>query len=185
MKTKLFITTLIGACLLVTSCVRNTPGDASLIEGGWDLQTADFDKMVYADLNGNTHLKDSAYTRTFKQKEQVWIFYEKAIGEWQYFEQNGEGLWTSYKCDCYRNYTVEGEGSTLTIVETGGSTIPGMEDLTYTTRYKVEKLTKSAMVLSFTDQVYVSDTQSTVDLHVVYTFRREDSLLEYILSVYP
>jgi hypothetical protein len=56
------------------ACDPNGVGDPSLIEGGWDLRTIDYDKMVYADYSGNTHLKDSAYTRVFEDKEQVWLF---------------------------------------------------------------------------------------------------------------
>ena len=169
---------------LCCACEQNGVGDASLIEGGWDLRTVDYDKMVYADYSGNTHLKDSAYTRVFEDKEQVWLFYQGNISEWEYYERDGEGFWSGYACDCYRNYRTEGEGTNLTIIETGGSTIPGMEEYVTTKHYKVEKLTKKTMVLSCTDRMYVSDLQSGVDVHVVYTFRRENALLDYIRSAW-
>lgn len=184
MKNKFFIFALLCAFVL-TSCEPDGIGDASLIEGGWDLSTADYDKTVSSDLTGSTYLKDSAYTRVYDEKESVWLFYQGNISEWVYFMYNGEGFWSGYSCDCYRNYTTEGEGASLTIVETGGSIIPGMEDATYTKRYKVEKLTSRSMVLSCTERMYVSDLQSSVDVHVVYTFKRENTLLEYIHSVYP
>ena len=92
MKTKLFLFVVFAAWML-TGCEKNTIGDASLIEGGWDLRTVNYDKMVYADYaTGNTHLKDSAYTRVFEDKEQVWLFYQGDISEWQYYVQDGEGL---------------------------------------------------------------------------------------------
>ena len=181
---KFFIFALVAA--VCCACEQNGVGDASLIEGGWDLRTVDYDKMVYADYaTGNTHLQDSAYTRVFEDKEQVWLFYQGNISEWEYFEQDGEGHWAGYACDCYRNYRTEGEGTNLTIIETRGSIIPGMEEYVTTKHYKVEKLTKKTMVLSCTDRMYVSDLQSAVDVHVVYTFRRENALLDYIRSVWP
>lgn len=185
MKSKFCIFALVCA-LALSSCEPNGIGDASLIEGGWDLRTADYDKTLYADLSGNTHLKDSAYTRFYyEEKEQVWLFYQHSISWWNYYEYEGEGFWGGYACDCYRNYVTEGEGANLTIVETSGSIIPGMEDVTTTTRYKVEKLTTRSMVLSVVEQMYDSDSKSPVDVHVVYTFKRENSLLAYIRSVYP
>ena len=66
---KFFIFAFVAA--LCCACEQNGIGDASLIEGGWDLRTVDCDKMVYADLSGNSHLKDSAYTHVFEDKEQV------------------------------------------------------------------------------------------------------------------
>ena len=184
MKTKLFLFVVFAAWML-TGCEKNTIGDASLIEGGWDLRTVNYDKMVYADYaTGNTHLKDSAYTRVYEDKEHVWLFYQGNISEWQYYSRDGEGHWSGYACDCYRNYRTEGEGTNLTVVETGGSIIPGEEELLTCVIYKVEKLTKKAMVLSCTDRMYVSDLQSGVDVHVVYTFRRENALLDYIRSAW-
>lgn len=168
------------------ACEQNGVGDASLIEGGWDLRTVDYDKMVYADYaTGNTHLKDSAYTRVYEDKEHVWLFYQGSISDWQYYSRDGEGHWSGYACDCYRNYRTEGEGTNLTIVETGGSIIPGEEEFLTCIIYKVEKLTKKTMVLSCTDWMYVSDLQSAVDVHVVYTFRRENALMDFIRSIYP
>ena len=186
MKNKFFIFALLCAFML-TSCEPDGIGDASLIEGGWDLCSVDYDKTVYADYTGNTHLKDSAYTRVYEDKELAWLFYQGSISEWSYYydEQEHQGHWSGYACDCYRNYVTEGEGNSLSIIETGGSIIPGMEDATYTERYKVEKLTSRSMVLSCTERMYVSDLQSSVDVHVVYTFKRENTLLEYIRSVYP
>lgn len=183
MKAKLIIFAFIAA--VFCACEQNGVGDASLIEGGWDLRNIDYDKTVYADYNGNTHLKDSAYTRVFEDKEQVWLFYQGNISEWQYFEQDGESHWAGYACDCWRKYRTEGEGENMTIVETSGSIIPGYEGVTTTRRYKVEKLTTKSMVLSTIEQMYNSDTQSPVDVNAVYTFKRDNSLLEYIRSGYP
>ncbi|MBR6167831.1 MAG: hypothetical protein IKQ50_05320 [Paludibacteraceae bacterium] len=59
-----------------------------------------------------------------------------------------------------------------------------MEGETSIQRYTVEKLTSKSMVLSTIDRMYVSDLQSAVDVNVVYTFKRENSLMEYIRSVY-
>ena len=183
MKVKLFIFSFIAA--VFCACEQNGVGDASLIEGGWDLCTVDYDKYVYADYNGNTHLKDSAYTRTFEDKEQVWLFYQGDISMWSYYVQDGEGYWSGYACDCWRKYRTEGEGENMTIVETSGSIIPGEEELLTCVIYKVEKLTKKSMVLSCTKRMYNSDTQSPVDVNAVYTFKRDNSLLEYIRSGYP
>ncbi len=183
MKAKFFIFALVAA--ICCACESNGIGDASLIEGGWDLRNIDYDKTVYADYNGNTHLKDSAYTRVFEDKERVWLFYQGSISDWQYFEQDGKGYWTGYACDCWRKYRTEGEGTNLTIVETGGSIIPGNEELLTCVIYKVEKLTNKTMVLSCTDRMYVSDLQSAVDVHVVYTFRRENTLLDYLRNCWP
>ena len=170
--------------LVLTSCEKEVPGDATFIEGAWELRTASYDKTVYADQQGNSHLKDSAYTRTYGEKEQVWLFYQNHISWWEYGEYEGEGFWSGYMCDCYRNYVTEGEGNTLEIVETSGSIIPGVEGHTIVTRYKVEKITNKQMILSCVDKMYISDTQSTVDVHVEYTFKRENTLLDYIRSEY-
>jgi len=183
MKVKLFIFAFIAA--VFCACEQNGIGDASLIEGGWDLRTVDYDKYVYADTEGYTHLKDSAYTRIYEDKELAWLFYEGSISMWSYYVQDGEGFWSGYACDCYNFYTTEGEGENMTIVETRGSIIPGYEGVTTTRRYKVEKLTSKSMVLSTTERMYNSDTQSPVDVNAVYTFKRDNSLLEYIRSGYP
>lgn len=184
MKSKFCIFALVCA-LALSSCEPNGIGDASLIEGGWDLRTVDYDKTLYADLSGNTHLKDSAFTLVYEKNQQVWLFYQGSISWWNYYEYEGEGFWGGYACDCYQNYVTEGEGANMTIVETSGSIIPGSEGVTTTTRYKVEKLTTRSMVLSCVEKMYNSDTQSPVDVHAVYTFRRENSLMEYIRSGYP
>lgn len=183
MKAKFFIFALVAA--IFCACEQNGVGDASLIEGGWNLRNIDYDKTVYADYNGNTHLKDSAYTRVFEDKEQVWLFYQGNISEWQYFEQEGESHWAGYACDCWRKYRTEGEGENMTIVETRGSIIPGYEGVTTTRRYKVEKLTTKSMVLSTIEQMYNSDTQSPVDVNAVYTFKRENTLLDYLRYFWP
>ena len=185
MKAKVILFALIAA--VFCACNQDGIGDASLIEGGWDLCSVDYDKTVYADYTGNTHLKDSAYTRAYEDKELAWLFYQGSISEWSYYydEQEHQGHWSGYACDCYRNYVTEGEGNSLSIIETSGSIIPGMEGETSIQRYKVEKLSSKSMVLSTIDRMYVSDLQSAVDVHAVYTFKRENSLLEYIRSVYP
>lgn len=183
MKTKLFIFAFIAA--LFCSCNDEGIGDASLIEGGWDLRTVDYDKTVYADLKGYTHVKDSAYTRTYEEKELAWLFYQGSISLWSYYVYEGTGHWSGYNSDSYSYYTTEGEGANLTIVVTTGSSIPGSGGLTTTRRYKVEKLTTKSMVISTVERMYNSDTQSPVDVNAVYTFKRENSLMDYIRSVYP
>lgn len=177
MKNKIFIAFCIAA--LCCSCERKTLGDASLIEGAWELTTEQCDKTVFADDVG-THLKDSAMTRTYESKELVWLFQEKNISWWEYVEQDGEGFWDFYLCDCSRNYVVEGEGKDMQIIETTGSIIPGMEDLKTVTNYKVEKLTSKEMTISCIDNMYISDTQTTVEVHVTYTFKRENTLVDYL-----
>ena len=186
MKNKVFFVLALMGAFVLTACEPDGIGDASLIEGGWDLCSVDYDKTVYADYTGNTHLKDSAYTRVYEDKELAWLFYQGSISEWSYYydEQERQGHWSGYACDCYRNYVTEGEGENMTIVETSGSIIPGYEGWPSIQRYKVEKLTNKSMVLSTIDRMYVSDLQSAVDVHVVYTFKRDNSLMEYIRSVY-
>ena len=183
MKTKLFLFVVFAAWML-TGCEKNTIGDASLIEGGWDLRTVDYDKMVYADYSGSTHLKDSAYTRVFEDKEQVWLFYQGNISEWEYYEWDGEGFWSGYACDCSKTYTIEGEGTNMRIIESVISVIPGEEHTPSYTTYEVRKLTSKEMILSCTDKMYLSDTKTSVDVSVVYTFRRENALLDYIRSAW-
>lgn len=184
MKTKIY---LLAALLAVvfTSCKRDEIGNASLIEGAWELRTSQSDKIVfYSDLSGNTHMIDSACTIVYDSKDRVWLFYQNNISEWSYIVYDGHGAWDGYLCDCYRNYVTTGEGSNLEIVETTGSIIPGMEDSKTTKRYKVLKLNNQQMILSFTEPVYVTDSMRIVDVHLVYTFQRENTLLEYFNSAY-
>lgn len=178
MKKQFIILALCAA--VFCACEKDGIGDASLIEGGWDLRTADYDKYVYADNSGYTHMKDSAYTQAYEDKEITWLFHNGNISIWSYYVQDGQGYWSGYNCDCYIFYTTEGEGDSLTIVETRGTTLPGYGGVPITRRYKVEKLTNKSMVLSAIERMYNSDTQSPVDVNAVYTFRRENSLLEYI-----
>ena len=70
----------------------------------------------------------------------------------------------------------------MEIVVTSGSTIPGYEEYTSISRYKVEKITNKHMILSTVSTFYISDLESTVDVQQEYTFKRQDSLLKYILS---
>lgn len=179
---------LIALCILcagalLSSC-EETIGDPSLVEGAWEMTTAEYDKTVYADSNGQTHLKDSSYVRTYENKEHVWLFYQNSISEWGYFEFDGETLWEPYLCDCYRNYVIEGEGNEMQIIQTAGSIIPGMEEYQTVTRYKVEKLTRKELIISYTDTMYISDTQSTVDVQVVLCFQRENTLMDFIRNMY-
>lgn len=179
---------LIALCILcagalLSSC-EETIGNSSLVEGAWEMKTAEYDKTVYADSNGQTHLKDSSYVRTYENKEHVWLFYQNSISEWGYFEYDGETLWEPYMCDCYRNYVIEGEGNEMQIIQTAGSIIPGMEEYQTVTRYKVEKLTRKELIISYTDTMYISDTQSTVDVQVVLCFQRENTLMDFIRNMY-
>lgn len=179
---------LIALCILcagalLSSC-EETIGDPSLVEGAWEMTTAEYGKTVYADSNGQTHLKDSSYVRTYENKEHVWLFYQNSISEWSSFEYDGETLWEPYMCDCYRNYVIEGEGNEMQIIQTTGSIIPGMEEYQTVTRYKVEKLTRKELIISYTDTMYISDTQSTVDVQVVLCFQRENTLMDFIRNMY-
>ncbi len=181
------------AVMLLTACEKDevTIGNASLIEGAWELTTVRYDKTVYADSNGNTHLKDSSYIRTYEKKEQVWLYYENSVSWWtwaSYSEQDGQGHWSGYVCDCNKTYVVEGEGENMVIVETTTSHIPPMEPTWHDTRFAVRRLTSKDMVLATIEQMYVSDTQNTVDVQVTYTFSRENTLpayIEYLRSRYP
>lgn len=184
MKSKFCIFALVCA-LALSSCEPNGIGDASLIEGGWDLRTVDYDKTVYADLDGYTHVKDTASTSVYEEKDLVWLFCQGNFSVWSYFVYEGEGHWSGYASDSHTIYTTEGEGANMTLVLTTGSIIPGSGEIATTRRYKVEKLTTRSMVLSCVEKMYNSDTQSPVDVHAVYTFRRENSLMEYIRSGYP
>jgi len=179
MKTKLSLLALLA--IVLVAC--NEPiGEAALIDGGWELQKLTSDKSVYADLSGNTHLKDEPYTQEFENKERVWLFYEAHISHWGYFSHDGEGYWSGYVDDADHAYVVEGEGEQMFIVETSRSIIPGMEEHSTVTRYHVEKLTKSQMILTATVTPYISDLGTTVDVLNTYTFKRENSLLDWILN---
>ncbi len=184
-KQSSFLIALCIACTgaLLSSC-EETIGNPSLVEGAWEMKTAEYDKTVYADSNGQTHLKDSSYVRTYENKEHVWLFYQNSISEWSSFEYDGETLWEPYMCDCYRNYVIEGEGNEMQIIQTTGSIIPGMEEYQTVTRYKVEKLTRKELIISYTDTMYISDTQSTVDVQVVLCFQRENTLMDFIRNMY-
>ena len=184
MKTKLFLLAALSAVVLC-SCNRDEIGNASLIEGAWERRTSQSDKIVYYDMSGNTHMIDSAWSCEYESKDRVWLFYQNNISEWGYFVCNDTGSWYPSLCDCYRNYVTSGEGSNLEIIETSGSIVPGMEDSKTIKHYKVLKLTNRQMILSFSEPVYVTDSLRTVDVHHVYTFQRENTLLEYIRSVYP
>ena len=179
---------LIALCILcagaLLSSYEETIGNPSLVEGAWEMKTAEYDKTVYADSNGQSHLKDSSYVRTYGDKENVWLFYQNSISEWSSFEYDGETLWEPYMCDCYRNYVIEGEGNEMQIIQTAGSIIPGMEEYQTVTRYKVEKLTRKELIISYTDTMYISDTQSTVDVQVVLCFQRENTLMDFIRNMY-
>ena len=77
MKTKLFL--LIAVAAVVCACEEQI-GKASLIEGAWDLQKAEYGQIVSADLTGQTHLKDEPYTHVYESKEQTWLFWDNHIG---------------------------------------------------------------------------------------------------------
>ena len=179
MKTKLFLLAVFSMALV--AC--NEPvGEASLIEGGWELKTLTSDKSVSADYNGNSHLKDEPYTQEYENKKRVWLFFQAHISQWSYYSHEGDGFWGGYADDAEHAYVVEGEGDNMYIVETTRSIIPGMEGHSTVTRYHVEKLTKSQMVLTTTDALYVSDLGTTVDVFKTYTFKRENTLLPWLLK---
>lgn len=179
MKTKLFFL----ATLTIALVACNEPiGETALIEGGWELCTWTSDKTVYADLSGNTHYKDEPYTREYGNKEQVWLFYGACISQWCQYTNDGEKDWSGYDDDAEHAYVVEGEGDHMYIIETTTSIIPGMEGHSTVTRYHVEKLTKSQMVLTTTRLMYVSDLETTVEVFMTYTFKRENTLLDWLLK---
>lgn len=179
MKTKLFLL----AALAIALVACNEPvNEAPVVEGGWELKTLEMDKTVYADYNGNSHLKDEPSTREYKNKEEVWLFYDAHISLWEQYtdENDGKKYWSGYAGDAEHSYVVEGEGNQMYIIETSRSTIPGEEGHSTVTRYHVEKLAKKQMVLTQTDAMYVSDLGTTVDVFKTYTFKRENTLLDWI-----
>lgn len=182
MKARLIILSVFASVLV--AC--NEPiGDASLVDGAWELQQVEYDKSVYANLTGATHYTDDSYTRTYKDKEMVWLFYQGHISWWQQYNDDGNLIWGGYMGDAEITYTVEGEGKDMVIVQTSRSTIPGIESTPYVTRYKVEKLSKGKMVLTTTSTPYVSELDSVIQVQELYSFKRENTLMDYILSVYP
>ena len=177
MKTKFFLLIVVAAVLC--ACEEQI-GNASLIEGAWDLQKAEYGQIVSADLTGQTHLKDEPYTHVYESKEQTWLFRDNHISWWEYYEYKGDSFWSPWVGDGSTSYTIEGEGKQLTIVACSVSTIPGEEHTPYYTRYEVRKLTSKEMVLHFDDQVYVSDLEKTVNVSTTYYFQRENTLLDFI-----
>lgn len=165
--------------VMLSSCESHI-GEASLVEGAWMVKTCTSDKSVSADQQGNTHLNDNEYTYTYKDKELAWLFYQGYISWWSGYEDNGNDLWSSWDGDMSIKYTVEGEGKNLVIVTETRSTIPGASGTPSVLRYKVEKLTSKEMTLSCNEEMYVSDLKSTVDVHVTYTFLREQSLMDFV-----
>ncbi len=89
-------------------------------------------------------------------------------------------MWSPWAGDSSIKYTVEGEGKNMVIVAESRSTIPGASATPYVLRYKVEKLTSKEMTLSCDEKMYVSDLKSTVEVHVIYTFVREQSLMDFV-----
>ena len=178
MKTKLFL--LIAVAAVVCACEEQI-GKASLIEGAWDLQKAEYDQMVYADQTGQTHLQDEPYIYDYWSKEQTWLFRNNYISWWSYSEYEDSSFWCPWFGDGSTSYTIEGEGKQLRILACSVSTFPGEEHTTPCyTRYEVRKLTSKEMILYFDNPVYVSDLGKTVDVSTTYYFKRENTLLDYI-----
>ena len=180
MKTKnlYFISLICGVIALLCSCEQNTIGDAKLLEGSWELMTRKADRTVSADLQGNSFVEDKEFVRNFDNKDQVWLFYKGYISWWSWSEKSGS--WGAYICDCSKDFVVKGEGANMEVVETTRSIIPGETSYSYTTTYKVEKLTKKELILTTTNQYFISAQDTTIDVNETYIFRREDSLLDYI-----
>ncbi|MBQ7631879.1 MAG: hypothetical protein IJS82_03875 [Paludibacteraceae bacterium] len=171
---------ILAFCATIFVACEETIGDASLIEGGWELQKTESDATVYADYTGETFFSDQPFTHTYENKEMIWLFYEGSISQWsQATDDEGNVFWEGYSDDASHTYVVEGKSPELTIVETTLSIIPGMERTSAVTRYHVEKLSKSQMVLTTTATPYISEKDSTVDVHVIYTFQRENTILAY------
>ena len=168
---------------MLVAC-EETIGEASLIAGAWELLTLESDGNVYADLTGASHYEAKPVTHTYENKEEVWLFYENSISRWAQFKDGNETHWSGYMDDARHVYVVEGTGQAMQIIETSTSIIPGMEEKAYVTRYHVEKLSNSKMVLSSTATPYISDSASTVEVHLRYTFKRENTLLNYIKQVF-
>lgn len=176
MKTKLYLVAVLAIALV--AC--NEPiGETSLIEGGWELQRLTSDKTVSADLTGNTHLSEEPSTKEYKNKEMVWLFYDAHISKWSQYSEEGETFWGGYYEDAEHTYAVEGEGDHMYIIETTTSIIPGIEWHSSVNRYHVEKLTKTEMVLTKTETMYVSEKDSMVDVFQTYIFKRENTLLDW------
>ena len=175
------ISIVFGAMIAVMLCSCESPiGEASLVEGAWMVKTRKADKSISADLSGNTHLDDKVYSYTYADKELAWLFYQGYISWWSGYEDNGNDLWSPWAGDRSIKYTVEGEGKNMVIVTETRSTIPGASGTPSVLRYKVEKLTSKEMTLSCNEEMYVSDLKSTVDVHVTYTFVREQSLMDFV-----
>ena len=175
---KMFV---LAAMTIVLAACEGTVGDASLIEGGWELKTIDYDKTISYDQMGSSHMKDEPFTHTYEEKKMVWLFYKGYIGWFaEYTDSDGNVDWSGYAGDATKTYVVEGEGANMTIVETTRSMIPGENGSFSIVRYHVEKLTKREMVLFLITPMYISDLGTTVDVQQTYTFKRENTLLEYV-----
>lgn len=177
---KIFFLAIIAAVFV--SC-EEIVGDSSLIEGAWELITLEYDGTVSADQNGQTHYSDKPYTKQYENKENVWLFKDNYITKWSQSTQKGEIFWSGYEDDASHSYVVEGAGQTMVIVKTSKSIIPGMEDRSFVTRYKVEKLTKNQMILTTTETPFISDLNATVKVNEKYSFKRENTLEDFLKSV--
>lgn len=177
---KIFFLAIVATILV--AC-EDTIDDASLIGGAWELITLEYDGTVSADQNGQSHYSDKPYTQKYENKESVWLFKDNHITKWSQFTQNGESFWSGYGDDASHSYVVEGAGQTMVIVKTSKSIIPGMEDRSFVTRYKVEKLTKSQMILTTTETPFISDLNATVKVNEKFSFKRENTLEDFLKSV--
>ena len=175
---KIFLLAIVATMLV--AC-EDTIGDASLIGGAWELITLDMDGTVSADQNGQSHYSDKPYTKKYEDKENVWLFKDKHITKWSQFTQNGESIWSGYADNASHSFVVEGAGQTMVIVETTKFVV-GMEERTGVTRYQVEKLTKNQMILTTTVTPYISDSNATVKVNEKYSFKRENTLLDFLKS---
>lgn len=180
MKKYLF---LFAVALALIACNQNQP-TAAMVEGAWELRTVVYDHTVYADQTGTTHYSEESTTRTYDTKEDVWLFYDGHISEWQYVESKGESFWDGYNCDCERVYNIieerQDHTKSLSIEEKTRSIIPGFCGTWSTQLYKVEKLNSNEMILTTVIRMSVSEKQELVDIFVTYTFRREKTLLDYL-----
>jgi len=166
---------------LFNSCNSDQPMDISYVEGAWELTSISSDHRIVADYTGKTLYSEEPSHYTNDNKENVWLFYQGHISEWAW--SASDKFWDGYACDCVRNYETQTDGNDRYILESGYSIIPldsNEERRVSHTLYKIEKLTKSEMILKHDNKIYISDIDSTITDHITQTFKRENTLLKFI-----
>ncbi len=184
MKHNIFVVLcVLGLGAAICSCEKKSEGEELVqVEGAWELKTLKSDYSALADILEDLHMTEET-VRSYGDKEEVWLFRKGHISEWTWFE-NGSG-WEASICDCSNEYVIKGEGADMQIIVTGRSSIPGLEDVSTVTNYKVEKLTKDEMILNCIDHQYSIDIDSIIDVPRTYIFKRENTLPDHVKSVFP